>query len=301
MILWRSPPAARHDDIRISAIRVAFAVSLLVHALALWSFLPHMMRIVTPSDNDKGDSGSPLAVQLVPKPGLPGSMPASPPPPEPLVALRPPSKSAPPPRAAARPPTPPPPVMTAPRQAPNAPALPAPPPQPATIPQPPPVTDLAAYIEARRRERGETPSSQQPSSSAKSADDENERQNRIIAANIGMNGRPTFGKDPKNGGGIFQIKTMEYSYAEFYFFGWNKDISRNSKQVIEVRKGNNPDIQIAIVRRMIDIIREHETEDFLWESHRLGRQITLSARARDNAGLESFMLQEFFFDTRNPP
>jgi outer membrane biosynthesis protein TonB len=300
MSLWRRRPAARHDDIRVSAIRVAFAVSLLVHALALWTYLPHM-RILTPSDTDKGESGSPLAVQLVPKPGPPGSLPASPPPPEPLVALRPPAKSAPPPRAAARPPTPPP-VMTAPRQAPNAPALPAAPPQPATIPQPAPVTDLAAYIEARRRERGEsTSSSQQPPSSAKAAEDENERQNRIIAANIGLNGQPTFGKDPKNGGGIFQIKTMEYSYAEFYFFGWNKDINRNSKQVIEVRKGNNPDIQIAVIRKMIGIIREHETEDFLWESHRLGRQITLSARARDNAGLESFMLQEFFYDARNPP
>ena len=295
MRLWRSPPAARHDDIRISAIRVAFAVSLLVHALALWSFLPHMMHIVTPSDSDKGESGSPLAVQLVPKAAPPGALPASPPPPEPLVALRPPAKSAPPPKPAARPPTPPP-VMSAPRRAPDAPALPPAPPQPA------PATDLAAYIEAKRRERGEAPtSSPQNSSTSKAAEEENERQNRIIAANIGLNGRPTFGKDPKNGGGIFQIKTMEYSYAEFYFFGWNKDISRNSKQVIEVRKGNNPDIQIAIVRRMIEIIREHETENFLWESHRLGRQITLSARARDTAGLESFMLQEFFYDTRNPP
>ena len=296
MSLWRSPPAARHDDIRISAIRVAFAVSLLVHALALWSFLPHMMRIVTPSDSDKGDSGSPLAVDLVPKAGPPGAMPAPPPPPpEPLVALRPPSKSVPPPRAAARPPSPPP-VMTAPRQAPNAPAMAPAPPHPA------PATDLAAYVEAKRRERGDAPSSAPPSSStSKAEEDENERQNRIIAANIGLNGRPSFGKDPKNGGGIFQIKTMEYSYAEFYFFGWNKDISRNSKQVIEVRKGNNPDIQIAIVRRMIEIIREHETEDFLWESHRLGRQITLSARARDTAGLESFMMEEFFFDSRNPP
>ena len=296
MSLWRSPPAARHDDIRISAIRVAFAVSLLVHALALWSFLPHMMRIAPPSDNDKGESGSPLAVQLVPKPGLPGSMPATPPPPEPVVALRPPAKRAPPPRPAAAPPTPPPPAMTAPRRVPDAPTLPAPPPQPA------PATDLAAYVEARRRERGEAPSSSPPSSStSQAAEEENERQNRIIAANIGLNGRPTFGKDAKNGGGIFQIKTMEYSYAEFYFFGWNKDISRNSKQVIEVRKGSNPDIQIAIVRRMIEIIREHETENFLWESHRLGRQVTLSARARDTAGLESFMLQEFFYDTRNPP
>jgi hypothetical protein len=295
MSLWRSPPAARHDDIRISAIRVAFAVSLLVHALALVAFLPHMMRIVTPSDNDKGESGSPLAVELVPKPGPPGALPVPPPAPEPLVALRPPTKNAPPPRAAARPPSPPP-VMTAPRRAPDAPTV-APPPM-----QPAPATDLAAYVEARRRERGDAPSSSPPSSStSKAAEDENERQNRIIAANIGLNGRPTFGKDPKNGGGVFQIKTMEYSYAEFYFFGWNKDISRNSKQVIEVRKGNNADIQIAIVRRMIEIIREHETEDFLWESHRLSRQVTLSARTRDTAGLESFMLQEFFYDTRNPP
>jgi hypothetical protein len=52
---------------------------------------------------------------------------------------------------------------------------------------------------------------------------------------------------------------------------------------------------------MIAIIREHETENFLWESHRLGRQLTLSARARDTSELEAFMMQEFFFDTRNPP
>ncbi len=52
---------------------------------------------------------------------------------------------------------------------------------------------------------------------------------------------------------------------------------------------------------MIGIIREHESGEFLWESHRLGRQLTLSARARDNAELEAFMMQEFFYDVRNPP
>jgi hypothetical protein len=168
-------------------------------------------------------------------------------------------------------------------------------------PQPVAATDLAAYVESRRLARGEAPSTSLSTSSPPSTETENDRQNRIIAANIGMNGRPTFGKDPKNGGGIFQVKTLEYSYAEFYFYGWNKDISRNSKQVIEVRKGENGDIRIAVVRKMIGIIREHETAEFLWESHRLGRQITLSARARDNAELETFMMQEFFYDVRNPP
>ena len=68
-----------------------------------------------------------------------------------------------------------------------------------------------------------------------------------------------------------------------------------------MRKGDNSDIRIAVVRKMIGIVREHETESFLWESHRLGRQLTLSARQRDNAELEAFLMQEFFFDTRNPP
>ena len=295
---WRSPPAKRYDDIRISAIRVAFVVSLLVHAAALWTFLPKL-RLLTPSEETQGEAGSPLAVKLAPLPLPPGSPPpaASPPPPPPVVALQPPARVASPPKTAARPPSPPP-VMSIPRQSAEAPAT-APEPAP---PQATGATDLAAYVESRRRARGEAPSTAQESApNAPSAETENERQNRIIAANIGMNGRPAFGKDPKNGGGVFQIKTMEYSYAEFYFYGWNKDISRTSKQVIEVRKGDNSDIRIAVVRRMIAIIREHETENFLWESHRLGRQLTLSARARDNAELETFMMQEFFFDVRNPP
>ena len=97
---------------------------------------------------------------------------------------------------------------------------------------------------------------------------------------------------------MFQVQRMGYDDAEFFFFGWNKEIRRNTKQMIEVRKGNNSDIRIAVVRKMISIIREYEREDFLWESYRLGRALTLSARARDNAGLEEFMLLEFFSNPR---
>jgi hypothetical protein len=108
---------------------------------------------------------------------------------------------------------------------------------------------------------------------------------------------PTFGDD-RNGGGIFRIERMGYDAAEFYFFGWNTDIRRNSKQLIEVRKGDNPDIRIAVVRRMIAIIRDREPEDFVWVSQRLGRNVTLSARQSDNAGLEDFLMQEFFDNPR---
>jgi hypothetical protein len=51
---------------------------------------------------------------------------------------------------------------------------------------------------------------------------------------------------------------------------------------------------------MIAIIREYEVEDFTWESLRLGRSVRLSARQRDNADLEAFLMREFFEATRTP-
>jgi len=48
------------------------------------------------------------------------------------------------------------------------------------------------------------------------------------------------------------------------------------------------------VRRMIELIRTHYKGDFKWESHRLDRVVTLSARPEDSEGLEDFLLREFF-------
>lgn len=127
-----------------------------------------------------------------------------------------------------------------------------------------------------------------------------ERRNRIVAANLGLDRTPTFGHDPGNAGGIFQVTELRYDDARFYFFGFDKDIRRNAKQLIEVRKGDNSDIRIAVVRRMIAIIRESISGDFLWESQRLGRRFTLSARPGDNAGLEDFIMHDVFPDGRVP-
>lgn len=151
---------------------------------------------------------------------------------------------------------------------------------------------MASYIEARRRARG-APEPAAP------AEDDDARRKRIVAGNLGSQRDQAFGYDPSRGGGMFQIEQLNNDYAEFIFYGRNPDINRNTKQLIEVRRGNNSDIRIAVVRKMIAIIREHEQEDFLWVSQRLGRSITLSARARDNTGLEEFMMREFFFSA-NP-
>jgi hypothetical protein len=175
---------------------------------------------------------------------------------------------------------------------------------PPVITRPPGEGDLASYIEAKRRARADaaapapTPASPAVTANTPPAEDDNARSKRIVAENLAPQRTITFGYDPSKSGGIFKLERVGYDDAEFTFFGWNKDINRNTKQLIEVRRGNNSDIRIAVVRRMIQIIREHEQGDFLWESRRLRRELTLSARPRDNAGLEEFMLREFFADPR---
>jgi len=171
-----------------------------------------------------------------------------------------------------------------------------PPPQPQQRPAPQPAQpDLASYVEAQRKARGESSvASSGSTGGAQPGESEAERRNRIIAANLGLDRKPTFGSDPNSAGGLFQIKHVGYDDAEFYFLGFDKDIERTAKMTVEVRKGDAPDIRVAIVRRMISIIRDNVQGDFLWTSQRMGRQVRLSARLQDNAGLEDFILRDVF-------
>lgn len=279
----------RRDGVTIPKIWVAVALSLILHLALMWKWLPQL-HLPSPEESKLGASRRSLEVQLAPPP-------------------RPPSAQIPPSPAPQAQPIPPRPVPRPPPAAPVL-ALKTPPPNPApTVPVPPPPRppgdrDFAADIEARRRARGESLAAAPPAPASITpqppVEDDKVRSARIAAANLATQNKQTFGYDPSQGGGVFQIMRIGYTDAEFLFFGWNKDIRRNTKQLIEVRKGNNPDTRIAVVRRMIAIIRDHEQEDFLWESQRLGRSMMLSARARDNAGLEAFLLQEFFDDPRRP-
>jgi hypothetical protein len=95
-------------------------------------------------------------------------------------------------------------------------------------------------------------------------------------------------------GGIFQILNKSSLSAEYAFNGWRPDTRRRWREVIEVHAAPGEDIDLAIVRSMIALIRSHYTGDFLWESRRLGRVVPLSARPEDNAALENFLVREFF-------
>jgi hypothetical protein len=308
MIYWHDAPRRRGDVVTIPTIWLALVLSLFVHIAALWEFLPKLP--LAPGDAaEVGKVGERLAVRLAP---AQTQLPSTPSPPAQGTPASPsqkaqPSSPKPRPQKATPPAAPTPPsVALAPPSVRERPALPMPAPSPAQ-PVAPPVAppappslpmegDLSSFIAARRRARGdpEPSTSMGNASNAAPAESETARRDRIVAANLASNSTPTFGTEPKNSGGIFQLRRVGYDDAEFTFFGWNKDIRRRASQKIEVRKGNNSDIQIAVVRRIIEVIRDYEQEDFSWSSTRLGRVIILSARPTDNAGLEEFMMQEFF-------
>ncbi len=303
---WLDDVPSRRDGVTIPIIWVALALSLLVHIAVLWKWLPHI-RFPSLETPERGEGNGSLVVRLAPPPTPPPAPPSSPALPPPPSLPSPALKTLLPKAARARPA---PPVIALNRPTPTVPAPPvaaqalAPPPATPAPVRPPAGGDLAAYVEARRRARAESAADVPPmpnsAPGAPAIDDAAARSNRIVAGNLGSQRRQTFGYDPRQGGGIFQITSVGYNNAEFIFFGWNKDIRRTTKQYIEVNRGNNSDIRIAVVRKMIAIIREYEQEDFLWESLRLERNIMLSARARDNSGLEDFMMREFFSEPRYP-
>jgi hypothetical protein len=301
---WLHGPIKRRDVVAIPILWLALLLSVHFHAAMLWFWLPQLPHPSLDEINP-GTAATVLVTRLVPTPSV-ATVPESPPPSPPPAAAAPAARRAPSRVAPVRPPPVPPrapatsPPIVAPAPVPvERPSPPdAPPPVAApTPPRPQPDGDLASYIEARRRARGDpqTITGQGVASNAPAAETESQRKDRIIAANLAASReQPTFGYDPKSGGGVFQLTHVGYDYAEFYFTGWNKDIGRRAKQLIEVRKGDNSDIHLAVVRAMIGIIRAEVQGDFTWRSERMGQPVVMSARPSDNAALEAFLIQEFF-------
>lgn len=276
---WITAPAPRGEaylEIRISRkLLIAIIASLLVHALALYlvnrQHLELDMRPV--ADNT-------LSVQLEPlTPKSPISEHKAQPPATPKRHTQKPVTSTPHPQK----------VITqsasATTQTPF--TIPVPTPTPAPAPNAAP-TDMASYINAvrarRAAESGDTGDSAAP---PPSADD-------IRMANIKRN------LQPQGGGGIFQIKRMGSRTGTFLFRGWGNTYTSPLRESITVEADANTDVEHAMIRKMISIIRDRHNGDFTWESYRLNRTVTLSARLADNAGLEDFLMNEFFGAARRP-
>jgi hypothetical protein len=84
------------------------------------------------------------------------------------------------------------------------------------------------------------------------------------------------------------------------FRGWNPNFKRRWLTSVTVEQGSDPDIETAVVRKMIELIRREKTGDFEWDSHRLGKVITMSAREKDTAELQAFLMKEMFPEYRAP-
>ena len=251
-------------------LAIGVAASLMFHALFLILVPQPKPRLESPAAGSKG----PLVVRLTPSP------PRSPPPSAVAVA---PAQPVP----KTRPPVPQRPTMmtlpsTTPQTTPQ--ATPPAPPTPVRPPDAAP-TDFMSMVNANRARRAIAEAAAGGRSRDPSVDD-------IAAANINRNIQTlTRGEGTS---GVFQILSKGHRAAQFSFNGWTGDRRNSRRDVIDVDAGLNGNIEVAIVRRMIDLIRTHYKGDFNWDSHRLGRVVVLSARIEDTAGLEEFMMREFF-------
>jgi outer membrane biosynthesis protein TonB len=153
--------------------------------------------------------------------------------------------------------------------------------------------DMQAYIEARRRQRG----AREPSQATEESDEARGMRNAL--ANIAQaNNR---GRDDSNdSGGIFSYSNKTFHSLDLKFRGWNPSFKRRWLTQVTVEQGNEPDLETAVVKKMIELIRREKSGDFEWESHRLGKVVTMSARPKDEAELTAFLLKEMFPEYKPP-
>jgi len=164
---------------------------------------------------------------------------------------------------------------------------PVPQPQPVPAPVTPAPFDMAALIQANRERRRLA-----EAAAARGGGGREPSANEAAQANLARNLRSLSRSDGT--GGVFQIRRMGAQTAEFAFNGWNRARRGQWRELIEVQVGPDGDLERAVVRRMIALIREHYSGNFQWESYRLDRVVVLSAAPEDNEGLEEFLLREFF-------
>ncbi len=258
--------------IDINRIDLAVVLSLLVHGLIV--AIPVAKR---PGEIGKLSAPAPFVARLVDAP-TPKAEPTPEParePTTPVVRHRP----TPAPKVAAAPPLPAVPVER-----------PAPPIEPAE--RPAPQFDMLAAINARRERRRDYDETLLRRQEARDSSPKGSAADPALAS-IQRN-LQTLNSGHEGTGGVFTILSKGTRTGEFSFNGWRPDTQRRWREVIEVDAGQGGDLELAMVRRMIALIRGHYEGDFVWKSNRLGRPVVMSARAAHQAELETFLMREFF-------
>ncbi|MGY1488541.1 hypothetical protein ACW4YW_03925 [Methylobacillus pratensis] len=298
---WQSPAdREQYIEFRISR-RTLYALifSLILHLILFFGFIMPTMDQGEESEQDGGQKE--LVVSLAqpekkPQPEMAPPPAAAPPPPPPAASKPTPrqpkqSKPTPPVVTGKSKPLPQPEQKPAPRPEPQPAPTPAPPrPQ---EPDPSQYSDMSSYMAAMREYRRATDNNYaammenqraQRESGSRSLSDE-EKRDETIKKNLSS-----------GASGVFRILSMSNYTSTFEFRGWINDFSTAKREVFQIEAKAGEDIQRATVRKMIELIRRHYSGDFNWESRQMGRVVVLSARMEDSAGLEDFLIKEFFGD-----
>lgn len=277
-----TPRGDTYFQIRVSRnTLVAVIVSLLIHAMLLTALAPHLIKT-----SPAGTIPDPIVVRLNPpapqqeKQSPPTEIAQAQPEPRPEQVRKP--KPSPRPAKATSP------VMAVEKPVVNDFKVPANPSRPTASPGTAPPTDMMAYVNAARERRQAAEGYAARENAAAVAREREPTEDEVKAANIKRN------LQSPGANGVFQIINVSSRTAQFSFRGWTSNYSNSRRELIEVEAGPDGDIQRAIVRRMIELIRNYYQGDFNWESQRLGRVVILSARKQDNDGLEDFLIQEFW-------
>lgn len=166
------------------------------------------------------------------------------------------------------------------------------PPPPVANNEPPEMDMMALANAARERRRAAEQAAAQENEGARQAGRGMTPQ-EVAEANVKRSMQQAANRG--GGSGVFELNSVGTRVASFSFRGWNtRIVATGGKQSFEVDAGLGGDVRLAVVRRMIEIIRMEYKGDFNWESRRLGRVMVKSARVEDSAELESFLLKEFF-------
>jgi len=267
--LSRTSPKTRTRNRTI----VGVSLSVLIHVLLFLVLRPSLQKI----EPQASSSHEPLEVTFVQSPPKQAAKQ-----PEPQPKAKPVRKPAPQPKQIARA-----------KPSPSAPIARQAPPvsnSATAITQAPPEMDMSTMLNAARERRRSSEDAAARENAAARAAEQGPSANEIAQANIDFQARKASG--PSNG--MFEIVSKGPRIAQYLFYGWTRDARNKSRRTITVDAGLNGDVDKAIVDSMIAIIRQNVTGDFTFDSQRLGRVVTLSARVQDNAGLQAFLLREFF-------
>jgi outer membrane biosynthesis protein TonB len=284
--------AKRDVQIKLNISRntlIAFLLSLLLHGLLLWQVVPHL------NNGSNLPKATTIEVTLAPPPKAPVPTIDSSPPKsieqeaKPTVIARKHNRNPKPVKSR---------DFSVPKEmvqqkpsenkAPNPiePSTSQPEPAPAAKPQNMPI-DMSEYVKQKQAQRNsvenEAARINAEAAAAEKGPTEEQKRNQRIAQNL------KYGTN-----GIFDIKRIDALGGSFSFKGWTDNYSNARTQYFDVPAQAGQDTRLLVVKRIIALIREHYQGDFTWESHRLGRSLTLSAKPEDNAGLEDFLMKEFF-------